>query len=255
MVSRRPVLSSSSARVPAIPTCSRSKAVASSSLPTPSSTTHWWTTRLLELCPVQAARIFVGKRDKRHTLPQAEINSPAHRRSPGGPAGRPVEGRRSVHLRARRRGGRGARPGGRQVRGGAGRVGRHRRSRLRRHPAHAPRLHVGAGVPHRPRVRHEPLAGGLEPLRALLGLAGRSSWASTTWRGSFATLIEGGRDPQCPAAVIENGTLETQRTVVGPLAQIADLVAARGIRPPALIVIGQVVGLREKLNWFERPQA
>jgi len=63
-------------------------------------------------------------------------------------------------------------------------------------------------------------------------------------------LLEHGRDPQCPVAVIENGTLETQRTVVAPLAKIADLAVERGIRPPSLIVVGEVVSLRDKLSWF-----
>ena len=52
-------------------------------------------------------------------------------------------------------------------------------------------------------------------------------------------------------AVIENGTTDTQRTIVAPLATIADRVAAANLQPPALIVVGEVVALREKLNWFE----
>jgi len=63
-------------------------------------------------------------------------------------------------------------------------------------------------------------------------------------------LVERGRDPECPAAVIENGTTEAQRTIVAPLARIAQEAEAAGVRPPALIVVGEVVSLRQKLEWF-----
>ena len=64
-------------------------------------------------------------------------------------------------------------------------------------------------------------------------------------------LLEHGRDDRCPVAVIENGTTATQRTIVAPLARIAAEAATAGIQPPALIVVGAVVGLRDTLNWFE----
>ncbi len=56
-----------------------------------------------------------------------------------------------------------------------------------------------------------------------------------------AELITHGRDPQTPVAVIASATLPTQRSVVAPLARIAE--AAVGLEPPALIVIGEVVSL------------
>jgi uroporphyrin-III C-methyltransferase len=59
-------------------------------------------------------------------------------------------------------------------------------------------------------------------------------------------LIEQGRDAATPAAVIGSGTLPEQRVVVAPLARIAD--AAEDIDPPALVVIGDVVGLAELLT-------
>jgi uroporphyrin-III C-methyltransferase len=61
-----------------------------------------------------------------------------------------------------------------------------------------------------------------------------------------AGLIEHGRVASTPAAVIANGTLPAQRTVVAPLAQIAD--AAGDLEPPALVVVGDVVALRERLG-------
>ena len=54
-------------------------------------------------------------------------------------------------------------------------------------------------------------------------------------------LIEHGLDPRTPAAVIENGTLPEQRTVTGSLDDLANLVAANGIKGPGLFIVGNVV--------------
>jgi uroporphyrinogen III methyltransferase/synthase len=64
-------------------------------------------------------------------------------------------------------------------------------------------------------------------------------------------LIRRGRDPLTPAAVVESGTYPTQRTVTGTLQDIAVRTVAAGITGPALIVVGGVVALREKIRWFE----
>ena len=56
-------------------------------------------------------------------------------------------------------------------------------------------------------------------------------------------LIEYGRDPATPAAVVEDGYGPQQRLTVGTLASIAGLAAERGVRPPAVIVVGDVVTL------------
>lgn len=64
-----------------------------------------------------------------------------------------------------------------------------------------------------------------------------------------AQLIAHGRSPEMPAAVISQGTLPGQQVVVGTLADIAGKAAA--IRPPATIVIGEVVALREEIGWYE----
>jgi uroporphyrinogen III methyltransferase/synthase len=65
-------------------------------------------------------------------------------------------------------------------------------------------------------------------------------------------LIERGRAPETPAAVVQWGTRPTQRTVVGTLATIADEIERRRIHPPAVLIVGEVVRLREKLDWYER---
>jgi len=54
-------------------------------------------------------------------------------------------------------------------------------------------------------------------------------------------LITHGLAPDTPAAVIENGTLETQKTVIGRLGALADLIRDHGITGPAVIVVGDVV--------------
>jgi uroporphyrinogen III methyltransferase / synthase len=62
-------------------------------------------------------------------------------------------------------------------------------------------------------------------------------------------LVEHGRAPQTPAAVIRWGTRADQVVVTGTLATLVERCA--GMKPPALIVVGEVVALREKLRWFE----
>lgn len=69
---------------------------------------------------------------------------------------------------------------------------------------------------------------------------------------NVADLIAGGRPADQPAAAIERGATPKQRVVTATLGTIAEKVEAEGIRPPALIVIGDVVRHREKLGWFEK---
>jgi uroporphyrin-III C-methyltransferase len=68
-------------------------------------------------------------------------------------------------------------------------------------------------------------------------------------------LIACGKDPNTPAAIIRWGTYETQQTVTSTLRAIADTAEAEGIRPPAVIIIGEVVRLRDRLRWFEKDSA
>jgi uroporphyrin-III C-methyltransferase / precorrin-2 dehydrogenase / sirohydrochlorin ferrochelatase len=58
-----------------------------------------------------------------------------------------------------------------------------------------------------------------------------------------ARLVEHGMDPATPVAVIENGTLATQRTTTGTLADIAQVAASRGVGNPAIVVVGGVAAL------------
>jgi len=65
-------------------------------------------------------------------------------------------------------------------------------------------------------------------------------------------LVKHGRDPKTPVAVIRWGTTPEQRTVTGSLADIVAKVRAAGIKPPAITVVGGVVGLKPVLDWFEK---
>ncbi len=64
-------------------------------------------------------------------------------------------------------------------------------------------------------------------------------------------LIEFGRAPSTPVATIRWGTRGEQQVVTGTLETIVERAQAAGIKPPALTVVGDVVTLREKLQWFE----
>lgn len=65
-------------------------------------------------------------------------------------------------------------------------------------------------------------------------------------------MIASGRSPQTPAMAVRWATRPDQHTVVGTLQDLADRIARCGLRPPATIVIGEVVALRDRFNWFER---
>jgi uroporphyrin-III C-methyltransferase len=74
----------------------------------------------------------------------------------------------------------------------------------------------------------------------------------THLREIVADLIAAGRSIETPAAVIRWGTYEGQLTVTGTLGTIAADALNAGMRAPAVIVVGEVVKLRERLKWFEQ---
>ncbi len=65
-------------------------------------------------------------------------------------------------------------------------------------------------------------------------------------------IVSRGRSPETPAMAVRWATRPCQQTVVGTLADLADRVESARMKPPATVVIGEVVRLRDKLNWFER---
>ena len=63
-----------------------------------------------------------------------------------------------------------------------------------------------------------------------------------------AELARGGMEASTPVAVVENGTTERHRAVFGTIADIAKRASSEGVRPPANIIIGRVVGLAGRLS-------
>src|SRR5947199_4191482 len=64
-------------------------------------------------------------------------------------------------------------------------------------------------------------------------------------------LMEHGLARDTPAAVVERGTTGRQRTVVATVATLAERVRGAGLGPPGVVVVGNVVGVRERVRWFE----
>ena len=204
--------------------------------------------RVLECCRPAASLHFVGKRDRRHTLPQADINELL------------VSEARAGRLVVRLKGGdpfifgRGGEEAEALAAAGV--------------PFEVvPGVSAGIGVPayagipltHRDFTSelvfvtgHE-CGNGRQPVDWKRYADGSASIVIFMGLHSLPEvarqLLAHGRDPQCPVAVIENGTTASQRTVVAPLVRVADEAAAAGIQPPALVVVGEVVRLREKIAW------
>ena len=87
-------------------------------------------------------------------------------------------------------------------------------------------------------------AGASETVVVFMGLTHFSQIASE--------MICHGRSADTPAMAVRWATRATQETLVGTLATLPALIAAQGLKPPATIVIGEVVRLRERFNWFEK---
>jgi uroporphyrinogen III methyltransferase/synthase len=66
------------------------------------------------------------------------------------------------------------------------------------------------------------------------------------------TLMKHGMPPSTPIAMVRWGTTGQQRSVSGSLSNIAEVAEREHIAPPTVAVIGEVVSLRDKLNWFEK---
>ena len=90
----------------------------------------------------------------------------------------------------------------------------------------------------------EKVATGIDTLVFLMGVGNLSRIVER--------LVTHGRAIDTPAAVIQWGTKPEQETVIGTLDTIVGLVEERGLGPPAILVVGDVVRLRERLSWFER---
>lgn len=203
---------------------------------------------IVELAPATAERIYVGKKAADHTLPQHEINALLLRLAQAG--------RRVVRLK-----------------GGDpfifGRGGEEMETLLEAGiPVEvvpgvtaAAGVAAYAGIPltHRDHAQSVVFATGfLKDGRLDL------DWPMLAHRGQTlviymgisrlgeicAQLVAHGLPATTPAAVIERGTTQAQRVVAADLATLPARALEAGVRPPALTVIGGVVGLYPKLAWF-----
>ena len=73
--------------------------------------------------------------------------------------------------------------------------------------------------------------------------------------GIVEKLLEGGVPTSKPVAMVESGTYPNQRTLIATLGTIIKEAQAKQIKPPAVIVIGEVAKLGRKLAWFKKPLA
>lgn len=212
---------------------------------------HLIHTRLLDLAPPESDRIFAGKRAGRFVIPQEEMNRLLVRLA--------REGKRVVRLKG---GdpfvfGRGAEEAEylhaegipfRVVPGVTAGVGVSAYAGLpvtHRGEASSVAFVTGHNDPSASdnRIDWEALAQFPGTLVVYMGVGRLASICDV--------LIRAGRDPETPSALVQSGTLPTQRTVEGTLKTLPGLVRGARVGPPGLVVIGDVVRRRPALSWFE----
>lgn len=93
------------------------------------------------------------------------------------------------------------------------------------------------------RVKWEKLASSVDTLIVLMGV--------NKLKAIVHRLIKGGRDRKTNIAIIEWGTTKRQRKIIGTLEDIIKKANESGVKPPAVIVVGDVVPLQQELSWFE----
>src|SRR6059036_1126480 len=193
-----------------------------------------------------------GDRRRRRTRRSGAAWPGGDRTAPGRPCEgrqdrRAAQERRSVPLRAWRRGGRGARAGGSAalaVPAYAGIPATHR--------DHASLVTIATGHQARPAPDAEPTVPAL-PWSALARQGGTLVFLMGMRQLPLimTKLMEHGLARDTPAAVVEQGTTGRQRTVVATVATLAARVREAGLGPPGIVVVGSVVGIRERVRWFE----
>jgi siroheme synthase len=100
------------------------------------------------------------------------------------------------------------------------------------------KAHNGCGE-----VRWRDLARSVDTIVILMGLQ--------NLRESMKQLLEGGCEPGRPVALIQSGTRPSQRTLIATVATIANLAEGAEFKSPTLIVVGEVVNFRRRLQWRE----
>lgn len=205
---------------------------------------------IVDLCRRDAERIYVGKSRDRHALPQSEINqllvrlARAGKRAARLKGGDPfVFGRGGEEIEELAAAGVAFQvvPGITAALGCAAYAGI---PLTHRDLAHSCAFVTGH---HREDGGEPDWAGLVRPHQTLVFYMGAASLAKICER-----LIAAGMDSAMPAAVVERGTTLAQQVVSGTLTSLPALVAAAGCQSPLLIIVGAVVGLRERLKWFEQ---
>ena len=90
------------------------------------------------------------------------------------------------------------------------------------------------------------LAAGVDTIVILMGME--------SLEAIVKKLMEDGLDPEKPVAIIERGTTKMQRSFIAKLNTIVDEAKKNDVKPPAVIVIGEVAELGRKLAWFKKAQ-
>ena len=65
-------------------------------------------------------------------------------------------------------------------------------------------------------------------------------------------LIAGGRGAHTPVAIVQNAARPTQRTIAATLGTVAEAAREAGVRPPSLLIVGEVTRMHERLGWLEK---
>lgn len=209
------------------------------------------TEQLLEQLPSDCEKIYVGKEDSHHTLSQQQINCLLEQKAK----------EHSVVVRLK--------GGDPFVFGRGGEEGCYLKSKkipfqVVSGVTSAIAGLAAAGIP----ITHRELARGFRVYTAHdteggFGSIDFASMANTKDTLVFlmglgrveqitARLMKQGKPSDTPCAVISNASLPTQKSVFAPLQQLAAKVKQAQLTSPALIVVGEVVQLAEKLNWFEQ---
>lgn len=94
-----------------------------------------------------------------------------------------------------------------------------------------------------PRISWDKLATGADTLIILMGMRNLAA--------IIEQLIQHGRSPSTPIAVITEGTTSRQRCLVGTLEDIVAKVKRQDLKPPSVIIVGEVVRFRDHLRWFK----
>ena len=92
-------------------------------------------------------------------------------------------------------------------------------------------------------IKWESLAQGIDTLAIYMGVGNLPYICDQ--------LLKYGRNPSTPVALVNMGTFESQKTVVGTLETIVNIVEEQEIANPSMIIVGEVVQMREKIKWFE----